>query len=78
MAPGLTDTRQTEKFIKNDKVEASSEQMHPMKRLGDAQDVAAALEFLMSPDAQFITGQVLAVDGGLSTLHPHHAADYGV
>lgn len=40
--------------------------------------IAAALEFFLSPENDFITGQVLAVDGGLSTLHPHKAQDYGV
>lgn len=40
--------------------------------------VAAALEFFLRPENDFITGQVLAVDGGLSTLHPHRAQEYGV
>jgi NAD(P)-dependent dehydrogenase (short-subunit alcohol dehydrogenase family) len=52
--------------------------MHPLKALADPDDIAAAIEFLMSRDAGFITGQVVAVDGGLSSLHPHHAEDYGV
>jgi hypothetical protein len=36
------------------------------------------LEFFLRSENDFITGQVLAVDGGLSTLHPHHAQEYGV
>ena len=40
--------------------------------------IAAALEFFLRPENDFITGQVLAVDGGLSTLHPHRADEYGV
>ena len=39
----------------------------PMKRLGTAEDVAAAVAFLASPAAAYITGQVLAVNGGLYT-----------
>jgi NAD(P)-dependent dehydrogenase (short-subunit alcohol dehydrogenase family) len=50
--------------------------MHPSKRLVSAHDVAAAVEFLLG--ARSVTGQVLAVDGGLSTLHPHPPGDYGV
>jgi NAD(P)-dependent dehydrogenase (short-subunit alcohol dehydrogenase family) len=40
----------------------------PLGRQGTAEDVAAAVTFLLSDDAAYITGQVLAVDGGLSTL----------
>jgi 3-oxoacyl-[acyl-carrier protein] reductase len=42
------------------------ERRTPAGRLGDAQDVAAAVLFLVSPEASFITGQVLIVDGGLT------------
>jgi len=38
----------------------------PLGRLGTTEDCAAAVAFLVSPDASFITGQVLAVDGGLA------------
>ena len=40
--------------------------MHPLGRIGEAEDVAALAAFLVSPDASWITGQVIAVDGGLS------------
>lgn len=78
VAPGLTRTSQTEKFTENQKVAGASEQMHPLKDLATAEEVASALAFFLAPENSFITGQVLAVDGGLSTLHPHHAQEYGV
>ena len=42
--------------------------MHPMGRLGDPQDVASAIEWLLDPSNAWVSGQVLGVDGGLATL----------
>ncbi len=41
---------------------------HPIPRLGEAEDAAALADFLLSPAAGWITGQVFGVDGGRSTL----------
>jgi len=41
---------------------------HPLGRIGDPEDVAAAIAFLLDPANNWITGQVLGVDGGLATL----------
>jgi 3-oxoacyl-[acyl-carrier protein] reductase len=38
----------------------------PLKRLGEAEDIARAVDFLAGPGGDYITGQVLVVDGGLS------------
>eukprot|EP00882_Tetradesmus_deserticola_P032961 GHRQ01037610.1.p1 GENE.GHRQ01037610.1~~GHRQ01037610.1.p1 ORF type:complete len:158 (+),score=76.28 GHRQ01037610.1:500-973(+) len=78
VAPGLTRTPQTKKFTQNKQVSGASEQMHPLKELAEPEQIASALAFFLAPENDFITGQVLAVDGGLSTLHPHHAEEYGV
>ncbi|GLY84376.1 SDR family NAD(P)-dependent oxidoreductase [Actinoallomurus iriomotensis] len=43
---------------------AAIERMHPMGRLGEPEEVAAAIAFLASPEASFITGAILPVDGG--------------
>lgn len=68
IAPSLTDTPLANKLLSSeDKVEKAA-QRHPLKRVGRATDIAQAAVFLLSDQATWITGQVWAVDGGLSTL----------
>jgi NAD(P)-dependent dehydrogenase (short-subunit alcohol dehydrogenase family) len=42
--------------------------MHPIGRLGEAKDIASAVEFFLNPENDWVTGQILAVDGGLSRI----------
>jgi len=68
IAPSLTDTPLAERLLANETRRRSSEEMHPLKRIGQADDQARAAAFLLSADSSWITGQVLGVDGGLSSL----------
>ncbi len=68
VAPGLTRTPMTSRIVDNPAALKASEAMHPLKRVGEADEPAAALEFLLLPSNSFITGQVLGVDGGLGSL----------
>ena len=70
VAPGLTATKMTAKVTENASSRKVSEAMHALRRIGEPTDVAAAITFLLTPTNAWITGQVLAVDGGLSTLMP--------
>jgi NAD(P)-dependent dehydrogenase (short-subunit alcohol dehydrogenase family) len=70
VAPGLTQTNATTALTENANVRRVSEAMHALGRLGDPEDVARAIVFLLDPANSWITGQVLAVDGGLSRIHP--------
>ena len=68
VAPSLTNTPLADKFINTpDKLEASNNR-HPLKRIGTPDDLANMVEFLLSNNASWITGQILHVDGGMSTL----------
>lgn len=78
VAPGLTKTGQTEYIRDKDKVSHTSAEMHPLKEFATPDHIASALDFLLDPENDFITGQVLAVDGGLTTLHPSGAGDNGL
>jgi enoyl-[acyl-carrier-protein] reductase (NADH) len=50
------------------------ENLYPLRRVGVPDDIAAACVFLASPDASWITGQTLAVDGGVTVAVVYHAA----
>jgi NAD(P)-dependent dehydrogenase (short-subunit alcohol dehydrogenase family) len=71
VCPGFTDTQLTDQYFAGyDDPEAARERMreqYPLKRLGDPEEVAAAIAFLASDDASFVTGEGLVVDGGFST-----------
>ncbi len=70
VAPGLTQTPMTAALTGNEAARKVSEAMHALGRLGTADDVARAIVFLLDPANSWITGQVLAVDGGLSRVRP--------
>ncbi len=68
IAPSLTNTPLAAKILSNqDRITANNER-HPLKRIGEAEDVANAASFLLSKDSGWITGQVMPVDGGMSSL----------
>ncbi len=68
IAPSLTRTRIAAPLTGNAAMAEAIAKQHPIPRLGEAEDSAALADFLLSPDAGWISGQVLAVDGGRSTL----------
>ncbi len=70
VAPGLTETSLTASITSNETSRKFSEAMHALGRLGKPEDIARAIVFLLDPLNSWITGQVLAVDGGLSNVRP--------
>ncbi|TAF65700.1 MAG: SDR family oxidoreductase [Cytophagales bacterium] len=70
IAPSLTDTPLATKILSTQERREASNKRHPMGRIGNAQDIANAAEFLLSEKASWITGQIIGIDGGMSTLKP--------
>lgn len=68
VAPGLTRTPLSAPITSNEAALKASTSFHPMGRIGEPEDVASAIYWLMSQDSSWVTGQVISIDGGLSTL----------
>jgi NAD(P)-dependent dehydrogenase (short-subunit alcohol dehydrogenase family) len=74
VAPGAIETERTKKEVAD--FAKSWSQLTPLRRIGIPDDVAAAVEFLLSDRASFITGQTLGVDGGLFAQPRWPDSDY--
>jgi 3-oxoacyl-[acyl-carrier protein] reductase len=70
VAPTMTKTSLAAGILKNEEAEQRIAQRHPSKQINEAEDVAALVQFLLSSSSKNITGQILGIDGGMSTLKP--------
>jgi NAD(P)-dependent dehydrogenase (short-subunit alcohol dehydrogenase family) len=70
VAPGMVRTPLTDTLLTNPLLAKASIAMHALGRIGEPADVAQAIVFFLNPHNNWITGQVLAVDGGLSSVRP--------
>ncbi len=68
IAPSLTRTPLAEGLTKNAAMAEAIARQHPLRRLGEAADAAALAAFLLGPESSWITGQILALDGGRSSI----------
>ncbi|MDC6479939.1 SDR family oxidoreductase [Candidatus Pelagibacter sp.] len=68
IAPSLSKSKIAEPMLKNPAIAEGIAKAHPLKRLGEGKDSAALAKFLITEDSSWITGQVIAVDGGRSKL----------
>ena len=68
VAPSLTKSKIAEPMLKNTAVAEGIAKAHPLKRLGEGKDSASLAKFLITEDSSWVTGQIIAVDGGRSKL----------
>jgi NAD(P)-dependent dehydrogenase (short-subunit alcohol dehydrogenase family) len=68
VAPSLTDTPLASALLGNEDKKEASNKRHPLGRYGQPEDIAGAAVFLLSQDAAWMTGQVLHLDGGMSSV----------
>jgi NAD(P)-dependent dehydrogenase (short-subunit alcohol dehydrogenase family) len=68
IAPSLTNSKIAEPMLKNKALADGIAKAHPLKRLGEGKDSASLAKFLITENSSWITGQIIAVDGGRSKL----------
>jgi NAD(P)-dependent dehydrogenase (short-subunit alcohol dehydrogenase family) len=68
IAPSITDTPLAGTLLNTDEKKDANAQRHPLKKIGKPEDLANLASFLLSEKSSWITGQVIHVDGGMSSL----------
>ncbi len=68
LALSLTDTPMAEDLLNSEVKRSAAAERHPLKRIGHPSEVAGAVDFLLGNQGAFVSGQVMQLDGGLSTL----------
>ena len=68
IAPSLTATPLAARLLRSDRQQEAAARRHPLDRIGQPEDIAAAARFLLSEQADWITGEILAVNGGMGSL----------
>tara|TARA_Y100000748_G_C15333528_1_gene425066 strand:+ start:4 stop:729 length:726 start_codon:yes stop_codon:yes gene_type:complete len=68
IAPSLTESKMSKKIISNDTIKKAIENMHPIPKIGSPTDFSKLSAFLLGQNNKWVTGQIIHVDGGRSTL----------
>ncbi|EAZ79319.1 SDR family NAD(P)-dependent oxidoreductase [Algoriphagus machipongonensis] len=68
IAPSVTDTPLASKLLGSDEKKEANGQRHPLKKIGMPEDIAEMAAFLLSEKSSWMSGQVLHVDGGMSSI----------
>lgn len=70
LAPSLTETPLSERLLATDEKKEASDKRHPIGRYGQPKDLGYMTTLLLSDEGSWITGQIIGIDGGMSTLKP--------
>ena len=68
IAPSLSQSKMAAPMLKNEKMAESISKMHALKRIGEGDDFSSMVSFLLSKDSSWMTGQIIGVDGGRSSV----------
>ncbi|KQS92239.1 SDR family oxidoreductase [Chryseobacterium sp. Leaf394] len=68
VAPSLTDTNLASQLLSTPEKRDASGKRHPLQRIGNAEEIAKMVEFLLSENSSWITGQIIGIDGGMGSL----------
>ncbi len=68
IAPSITNTPLAANLLNSEEKIAANAQRHPLKKIGEPKNIASMASFLLSEDASWITGQIIHVDGGMSSI----------
>jgi len=68
IAPSLVETNMSKRFFRNEDQKEAMNQKHPLQRTGLPEDISNAIDFLITEKSSWVSGQILHVDGGMSSL----------
>lgn len=68
IAPSLTDTKLAAQLLSTDERREASAKRHPLQKIGTPEEIAKMIVFLLSDSSQWLTGQVIGIDGGIGNL----------
>ncbi|HLO45516.1 MAG TPA: SDR family oxidoreductase [Leadbetterella sp.] len=68
IAPSITDTPLAGNLLNSLEKKEANAQRHPLKKVGEAKDIAHSVAFLLSEESSWMTGQIIHIDGGISNL----------
>ena len=68
IAPSILETPMSEKFLNSETKLDNAKNRHPLKEIGSADDVSEVVKFLLEDNSKWMTGQIISIDGGMSSV----------
>jgi NAD(P)-dependent dehydrogenase (short-subunit alcohol dehydrogenase family) len=68
IAPSITDTPLAERLLSTDEKRKASAKRHPLNKIGSSEEIANGVHFLLSDESLWMTGQIIHIDGGISSI----------